>query len=221
MRIVRKFGLGLLVAAVPALVSAQQASSSRSNFENSWFWGAKGGIASFDPDGAGRVTATSIGGEWLITRSRAGLYISIDQSFFDEVSGVFDPTVSGSIRAVDISDMRRYSAGLLAFPLDWGALRPYAGIGLSVNVIQNATPQGAYVSDSALMFVAEQVNEQSSRVSAVFTAGLQINAGFLALFGQASAMPTRRNFLINGDDRTYLLEGGVRFNLSRAIDPLR
>jgi hypothetical protein len=221
MRIVRKFGYSLLLAAVPAVASAQQAATTSSSFENAWYWGAKGGIASFDPDGSGRVTATSVGGEWLITRSRAGLYLSLDHSFFDEVSSIYDPTVSGSLRSVDISDMRRYAFGLLAFPLDWGALRPYAGIGLSINVIQDATPRGSFVSDTALMDVAVQLNEQSSRISPVFTAGLQINAGRVALFGQASAMPTRRNFLIYGAERTYLLEGGLRFNLAKAIEPLR
>jgi hypothetical protein len=221
MRIVRKFGYGLLMAAVPALAGAQQAATSRSSFQDSWYWGAKGGIASFDPDGAGRVSASSVGAEWLITRSRGALYLAVDQSFFDKTAGVFDPTVTGSVRPVAISDMRRYSAGLLAFPVDFGGLRPYAGVGLAINVIQNADPSGNFVDEDSQNEVFERVAEQTSRVSAVFTGGLHINLGRAALFGQASAMPTRRNFLIAGSTHTFVLEAGLRYNLASAIEPLK
>lgn len=221
MRIVRKFGYGLLMAAVPALAGAQQGATPRSSFQDSWFWGAKGGVASFDPDGAGRVSASSVGGEWLITRSRGALYLSVDQSFFDKVAGIYDPTVAGSVRPVDISDMRRYAAGLLAFPVDLGGIRPYAGLGLSVNVIQKADPNGTFVDVDSQEDVFSRVHEQTSKVSAVFTGGLQINLGRAALFGQASAMPTRNNFLISGASYTYVFEGGLRINIASAIEPLR
>ncbi|MBC7897794.1 MAG: hypothetical protein H7066_20410 [Cytophagaceae bacterium] len=220
MRIVRKLGYTLLVAIVPTVASAQ-AAQPRNSFDDSWYWGAKGGVASFDPNGSGRVTAPSMGAEWLITRSRAALYISIDQAMFDETAGVYDPSVQGSVRPVSISDLRRYGAGLYAFPVAINNIRPYLGFGLSINVIQDADPKGTFVSSNSQDSVFNAVQEQTSKVSAVFTGGAQVNFGRIALFGQASAMPTRNNFLFAGASHTFVLEAGLRYNLARAIEQLK
>jgi hypothetical protein len=220
MRIHAKFGLVLAVAIVPSLVSAQQTMDTRTGFDNSWFWGAKGGVTSFNA-GAGRVSAPTIGGEWLITRSKGALYISGEQSFFDETGGVFDQSVSGSVRDVKISDMRRYAIGLLAFPVTWGELRPYAGLGVAINVIQSADPTGTYLNAQTQTLVFDRVAEQTSKVSAVLTAGAQLQFGRTALFGQVSSMPTRANFLLSGSNYTFVLEGGLRYNLATAIEALK
>lgn len=220
MRFARLFGFTLLLAA-PVAANAQQATSSRTQFENSWFWGAKAGMSSFDPSGGGRVSASSIGAEWMITRSRAALYLSVDQSFFDATAGVFDATSQGSVRPVDVSDWRRYGVGLFAFPVTWGSIRPYAGIGLTINVLQNADPRGTFASAASQTAVFDRVEEQTSKVSATFTTGAQLQIGRAALFGQASAMPTRNNFLISGSSHTFVIEGGLRFNLANAIEQMK
>src|SRR5687768_6727177 len=88
MRIVRTVVVAVVCTAVlPALSRAQSASS----FDNGWFWGAKGGITQFDAidtqtGGFKTVSATTVGGEWLITRTRGALLLSVEQAFFDEVS---------------------------------------------------------------------------------------------------------------------------------------
>lgn len=220
MRIARQLGLSLFALAIPAVASAQS-SSPRTSFENSWYWGAKGGVTSFDPSGGGRVNASSVGAEWLITRSRGALYLSVDQAFFEDVAGVYDPTVQGSVRPVDVSDWRRYGIGLYAYPLTWGNIKPYAGLGLTINVLQNADPQGTFTTPASQSQVFDDVAEQTSKVSATVTTGLQVQLGRAALFGQASAMPTRRNFLISGSSHTFVFEGGLRFNLASAIEVLK
>lgn len=221
MRIARSFAFALSVLAVPALAGAQQSANARTQFDNSWFWGVKGGMSSFDPNGLGRVSAASVGGEWMITRGRGALYVAVDQAFFDDVAGVYDPTFQGSVRPVNVSDWRRYSMGLFAFPLTWGSFKPYAGLGLTVNVIQNADPQGTFTSSASQDQVFGDVADLTSRVSATLTSGLQLNLGRVAVFGQAQAMPTRSNFLITGSSHTFVFEGGLRFNLASAIEPLR
>ncbi|HJU72654.1 MAG TPA: hypothetical protein VJ717_02835 [Gemmatimonadaceae bacterium] len=220
MRIVRTVVVaGLVIAAVPAVALAQSANS----FDNGWFWGAKGGITQFDAidtqsGGIKTVSATTVGGEWLITRSRGALMLSVEQSFFDEVSAVFDPTQPGASRAVDISDMRRYHMGLMAYPVSWGGARPYLGVGYAINVIQEASPRGTFTSEGSMDSVFTRVDQQSSRASFVITAGIQAQAGPIALFAQAAAMPTRDNFLINASSNTFLFEAGIRFRISDAIE---
>jgi hypothetical protein len=219
MRIARTLGFTLLLAA--PVVADAQAANPRTQFEDSWYWGAKAGMSSFDPNGGGRINANAFGGEFLITRTRGALMLSVDQSFFDDVAGVFDPSASGSVRPVDVSDWRRYSAALLAFPVRWGALRPYLGAGLSINVIQNADPKGTFINQASQSAVFDRVSEQTSKVSALLIGGAQVNAGRLGFFAQASAMPTRNNFLISGSSHTFVVEGGVRFNLASAIEKLQ
>src|SRR5687768_1679674 len=92
----------LAVAAFVALdVSAAAAQSTR-HFENSWFWGVKGGILSYQvqseispPDNNGGYTWALMGGaDWLITRKRAGLYLSFDHSFFNRDSVFLNDSVT-------------------------------------------------------------------------------------------------------------------------------
>jgi hypothetical protein len=218
MRFARTIVVAML-AAVPTIASAQRASS----FDNGWFWGAKGGITQFDAidnatGGFKTVNATTVGGEWLITRTRGALMMSVEQAFFDEVSAVFDPTFAGSARPVDISDLRRYHVGLMAYPITWAGTRPYLGVGFAVNVIQNAAPRGTFNTVGAMDSVFNRVDRQSTRASFVLTAGLQAHLGSRwAIFGQATTMPTRDNFLINGSSNTFMFEGGLRFRVSNAI----
>lgn len=217
MRMVRLLGFAVFSAAVPALLSAQS-SGPRTDFENSWYWGVRGGVTSFNTGGLSRVSAPTIGGEWLITRKHGALSLSVDQSMFEESTGIYDPSLAGSVRPVDIKDMRRYTATLLAFPIAFDQIRPYVGAGIALNVIQNASPIGNFVSTASQEDVLTRVNDQSSRAAAIFTGGLMFNLGRAAIYGQASAMSTRERFLINGSNYTFAFEGGVRYNLVNALE---
>jgi hypothetical protein len=224
MRLARTIVVAVLATvAVPGLALAQAAASTGSSFDNGWFWGAKGGITRFDAidtqtGGFRSVNAATVGGEWLITRTRGALVLSVEQAFFDEVSAVFDPTSPGAARPVDISDMRRYHVGLLAFPVNWAGARPYLGVGYAVNVIQDASPRGNFPTEAAMDSVFDRVDRQSTRAAFVVTAGIQAQMGRWGLFAQAATMPTRDNFLINGSSNTFMFEAGLRFRISDAID---
>ena len=204
---------------LPSLVHAQ---ASQRPFTDAWFWGVKGGAMMFTAgvDGDSKVTAPSVGGEWFITRTHVAFNLSVEQSFFDKQAGVFDATVAGSVRPVDISDWRRYAASVYFLPMSPGAFRPYAGLGMALNVIQNATPVGQFTSEDGMNNVFDQVNTFSSRASLVFTGGAQYQVGNAAVFGHVSGMPTRSNFLINGSAYTFMFEAGIRYNVGSAIERL-
>src|SRR5918912_3069939 len=124
MRTIRWMTSGLaLVALLPAIGAAQ----STRHFNDSWFWGAKFGLMNFATTPGGASTAPAIGAEWLITRTRGGLYVSAEQAFFDKTSSVQDN--AGNSYEVAIKDMRRFSVAALAFPGDFRAIHPYAGVG--------------------------------------------------------------------------------------------
>jgi len=215
MRTVRWLTSGLALAAlVPSLGAAQQSSSRL--FENSWFWGAKGGVMSFSTEADGNTAAPLVGVEWLITRTHGALYVSGEQSFFKATSSV---NVGGQDYRVAIRDMRRYTAAALAFPWTWGTVRPYGGVGFSLNNIQRTslidTPSDSLTAGAAF----GQVDRQKDRTSFITMAGIQGQYQRVSLFGQVTYMPAKSGFLLNGRS-TYILEAGIRYNFGSSRERL-
>lgn len=218
MRMVRTAAIAGLVL-LPSLAVAQ-GNASTSGMKDSWFWGINGGAMLFNAgyDQEVKVTAPTVGGEWMITRSQIALRLAVQQAFFDEQSGVFDATVSGAVRPVDVKDWRRYSAEVFFLPSGDRAFVPYLGVGLALSVLQNAAPQGSFVSEESLTEVYTLVDEYSSRASLLASLGGQFNFGRTAFFVQASAMPTRNAFLLPRSQYTLGLEAGIRYNVGSAIE---
>jgi hypothetical protein len=208
---------GLVI--VPSVAFAQT-NGTAATVRDSWYWGVNGGAMFFNAgyDQDLKVTAPSVGGEWFITRSRFALRISVAQAFFDEQAAVYDPTVTGAARPVDVKDWRRYAVEVYAMPGSDKFLTPYAGVGVALNVIQNASPVGSFVSEESLENVFLTVDEFSSRASLVFAAGAQASFGRSALFVQGNAMPTRNAFLLNRSQYTLSLEAGIRYSFGSAIE---
>jgi hypothetical protein len=220
MRTIRTLTAGLACAALlPAVSAAQSVPQKARSFTDSWYWGAKGGVSMFGA-AAEDISAPSVGAEWMITRTKIAMYASVEQSFFDTQGAVFDPSSPGSARIVDIKDSRRYNLQLFAFPKQYGAFRPYAGLGYALIMIRDAQPEGTFSTAGSQDTVFSRVDNASSRTSPVFTLGGQIDLQRFGLFVQASTMATRNRFLINGKANTYLIEGGLRYNLVDAIERL-
>jgi hypothetical protein len=219
MRMVRTVAILAGFTFLPSLAGAQ-ATGSSSGMQDSWFWGINGGAMLFNAgyDDEVSVTAPTIGAEWFITRSRIALRLAVQQAFFDDQAGIYDPTVSGAVRPVNVENWRRYSGEVFFLPSGDRSFTPYLGLGLALNVIQNAAPVGSFVSEESLEEVFSLVNEFSSRASLIFSAGGQLTLGRSALFLQASAMPTRQAFLLNRSQYTLGFEAGLRYNFGSAIE---
>ena len=219
MKSIRTLTLGLaLVASVPAAATAQ----SGRNFENSWFWGAKGGAMTFWTTRVKHQPAPLVGAEWLITRRRAALNVSLEQAFFDEKSTVFDPSAVDQQRTVQIKDLRRLSMTLLAFPgsiagHQFGSFRPYGGVGFSLLGIQKTTPEGVASGTPQADTLNARILDVKSAMAPHLMIGAQTGYRRVTLFGQASGMWAQKRFLFN-DRPTYVIEGGVRINLGSAIE---
>lgn len=214
MRSLRTLAAGLLCTALlPAVAAAQRGPA----YQNSWYWGAKGGVALMESLSE-NISAPTAGVDWLITRERVALNLSFEQAFFETTTGILDPSVNGSVRPVDVRDLRRYQVSLFAMPKAWGNLLPYFGAGVAINTLRESNPQGTFTSPGSQDTVYTFVNDQSSRASFVATLGAQYNLRLVSLFAQAAVMPTRSNFLINGAANTYLIEAGLRYNLAGAVE---
>ena len=213
MRTVRWLSSVLALVALTPVVSAAQ---SNRLFENAWFWGAKAGLMNFSTGNNNTTTAPLVGAEWLITRNKAGLYLSAEQAFFNTTGYVTDN--AGQQYSIALKDSRRYTAALLGFPINWGTLRPYAGLGFSLNLIQHATIDQSQITDpDQADVVANAVHEERDRVAFILMGGLQAQYHRFSVFGQATYMPARANFFFSGRS-TYILEGGIRYNVGSSID---
>lgn len=200
----------------PSVTSAQSAK----DFDDSWFWGVKAGVSTFSPTLGSTHSTASYGADWLITRTRAGLYVAYDEANVSTVSAVFDPTADNGFRAVSVDKMHRISFAALAFPWTYGRFRPYAGIGLTLNVIGSATPQlGASESDVGGDVVA-RIDDRRSQSALLGMGGVQAQFGRLAVFGQASVAPASANFLLNNSALGFF-EGGVRYNFGSSREGIR
>ncbi len=212
MRTVRWMSSVLALVVLTPVVSAAQSSRL---FENAWFWGAKAGLMNFST-GIETKTAPLVGAEWLITRNKAGLYLSAEQAFFTATGYVGDG--NGGAVNVNLKDSRRYTAALLAFPVNWGSLRPYGGVGLSLNLIQHATVASGQTIDADQQdVIASEIHDQRDRVAFDIMGGVQAQYRRFSVFGQATYMPARANFFFSGRS-TYILEAGIRYNVGSAIE---
>ena len=219
MKAIRTLTLALgLVAMLPLAASAQEGRL----FENSWFWGVKGGSMTFWTSRVQHQPAPIVGAEWLITRRRGALLVSGEQGFFEEQSSIYDPTSPTTQRTVDIKDLRRVSFTLLGFPESvaghrFVGIRPYAGLGFSFNWIQQAVGVGVPTGTPQAESIAARIEDVKSAASPHIMLGAQGQYRRVVLFGQGSMMWSQKRFLLNNNE-TYILEGGVRINLGSAIE---
>jgi hypothetical protein len=203
-----------LVATV--VVSASANAQGVRNFDNSWFWGFKSGINTFSVPGGGNTSTVDLGVDWLITRTKGGLYVSGNQSVFERDIQFADPTSNTGERTVRVNDMRRITLAGVAFPKHFGGITPYAGVGYSIVVLGDAR---VFV-DSANTFpnnaFLDEVERERSRGAVVGLGGVQIQLSRMAIFAQETLVPSNRSFLFSSV--LSFFEFGVRWNFGSSID---
>jgi len=198
------------------VVSASANAQEMKNFDNSWFWGFKSGINSFAVPGHGNTSTVDLGVDWVITRTRGGLYVSANQSVFERDLEFLDPNSNTGQRTVRVNDLRRITVAGLAFPKHFGGITPYAGLGFMIAVLGDAR---VFV-DSANTFPTnsflDEVERERSRSTAMLMAGLQIQTKRAAIFGQETVIPSNNSFLFRSVLNFF--EFGIRINFGSSID---
>jgi hypothetical protein len=204
------------VALVAAVVVSSSASAQMRNFDNSWFWGFKTGINTFTVPGHRNTSTVDLGIDWLITRTKGGLYVSGNQSVFERDLELADPTSSTGQRTVRVNDLRRITLAAVAFPKHFGGITPYAGLGFTLAVLGDAR---IFV-DSANTFPTnsflDEVDSERSRSAAMGLVGVQIQTKRAAIFAQETMLPSSSTFLFRS--ALSFFEFGVRYNFGSSID---
>jgi len=202
--------------AATVVVSGSARAQQNRNFDNSWFWGFKTGINTFAVPGKGNTSTVDLGIDWVITRTKGGLYVSGNQSIFQRDMQVIDPASNSGQRTIRVNDMRRITIAGLAFPKHFGGITPYAGIGYTITVLGDAR---VFV-DTANTFPSnaflDQVESMRSRSAVLGIGGVQIQASKMAIFAQETIVPSNPNFLFSSVLNFF--EFGIRLNFGSSID---
>ncbi len=203
-----------LVATI--VVSASADAQGVRNFDNSWFWGFKSGVASFSVPGHGNTSTVDLGIDWLITRTKGGLYVSGNQSIFERDLEFNDPTSNTGTRTIRVNDLRRITVAGVAFPKHFGGITPYGGIGYQITVLGDAR----IFADTANTFPTnafmDEVERERSRGAVVGMGGVQIQTRRAAIFAQETLVPSNNSFLFSSVLNFF--EFGVRWNFGSSID---
>lgn len=232
---------GLLLTAValaglfPNAAEAQQGR----RFENAWFWGLKGGGAIYQHATVGQNSsgetvafpaenrhAPTVGLEWLITRTRGGLYASYDQGFLTETTGyVLDQFDSQSpVAMVSLSNTRRVNLAGMIFPPVTRWVQPYVGLGIAfVQVAGTETLNPEVFADGTQAAEFEAgIAEHRSQLQPLGMLGVQARLRPFSVFLQGSATQLNQDrFLLRGGrSAVFTYELGIRYNIGSSIERL-
>jgi hypothetical protein len=207
--------VAMALAAV-TVVSASGNAQEMRNFDNSWFWGFKSGINTFSAPGHGNTSTVDLGIDWLITRTKGGLYVSANQSIFKRDVDIFDATSNTGQRTVQVSDMRRITVAGLAFPKHFGGITPYGGIGYTIAVLGDAKIRVDSTNTFPNNSFVDAVDQARSRSAVLGIVGIQIQGKRAAIFAQESMLPSNSTFMFNSV--LSFFEFGVRYNFGSSID---
>jgi hypothetical protein len=218
------------VGTFAAVLSQPSAAQEGRQFKDAWFWGAKGGLMNYSSASTLSATAPLVGGEWLIARTRGGLYISYDQAFLTTQGAFADRDASGAafMNPVDIKDVRRLTAAAMIFPMQQPNLHPYAGLGFTYYRVGHAVLSSSSPTTPTsprYPIAQDSILEKKTAISPVFMVGAQLRLRPVSVFAQGSASPTQKDFfLARGENSrifSYALEFGLRYNVGSSIDRAR
>lgn len=202
-----------LIALLATTVQAQDVRP----FQNSWFWGAKVGTMSIATSETSRTWAPSIGADWLITRNAGGLYVFADHTSFDVRTSVADPAATpDSRRDVALRNLRRFGFAAFVSPRAFGVVRPYAGLGMSLNLIGRANSLPDEDGNTAGSGIDTAIEDERSRAAVLGLAGLQAQFFRFSAFTQVNVTPASTRFLIN-DGPMIGVDLGLRYNFGTSI----
>ena len=171
MRTIRTLTAGLACAALLPAVPPRRRCRNRLVPSPTRGSGARRAASTMFGAAAEDISAPTVGGEWMITRTKIAMYVSVEQSFFDTQGGVFDPTSAGSTRIVDIKDSRRYNVAAVRVPEAVRGVPPVRRPRLRADHDSRRAAAGhVHERRRARTRVFTTVNDQSSRTTPVLHA---------------------------------------------------
>lgn len=217
----RLFRVLVVATSFAALLAQPSAAQEGRPFHDAWFWGVKGGIVSYSADGTDNNGAPMVGLDWLITRSRGGLYATIDESFMSTYGFYREPFVTGD-PYVTLQNERRISIVGMIFPMQTPTTHPYVGLGASLHQVVN-TGLTNTISLPALRDAArDSIQANKATIAPTVIAGVQQRLPQFSVFVQGSGTWLQRGYYLRHESPkrgiALSLEAGIRYNVGSSID---
>jgi hypothetical protein len=213
-----------LAGALLSLASAASMAQSARPFQDSWFWGIKGGGTFMSSRSNSSVTSGMAGLDWLITRKRGGVYLSLDQSFLSQYATLADSVNSTDTPSVvNIKDMRRVTVAIMGYPGDWTRFHPYVGLGMVYNQVGQVKHQGSFGSSDQYALYQQIVSAYKSVFTPAIMAGGQWQVRNAAIFTQVMAWQANQQFFLSSTSHgvNASVEIGLRYNFGSSIEKER
>lgn len=217
-----------------ALLAPPSAAQEGRPFHNAWFWGVRGGVLNYSSEadlagpangnGTDNAAAPLVGIDWMITRSKGGLYVGVDQSFFTSAAYYRRPAVVGD-PAANLRNLRRISAAAVLFPMQRPQTHPYIGFGFSLNQIADVSLERTLALPALQAAALDSLQAKKVTIAPMVIAGIQQRLPRFSVYAQGSGTWLQRGyFLHNVAPKHHLqwtLEGGIRYNVGSSIDRIR
>ena len=215
----------MLTCGLASLASTSSAAQEGRLFKDSWFWGLKAGALTYASSTTSNGGAPMVGGEWLITRTQGGLYVSLDQAFLSTTGGFVDhspDSAAAFVSPVNLTNMRRFTIAGTFFP---GATRdrhPYFGVGLAINQIASASLVYPSTTDAHTKTANDSIQSKKASFAPVLLGGVQFRKKSYSVFAQGTASLTSQRFFLSNPTSSrgfdLSIEAGVRYNAGSSID---
>jgi hypothetical protein len=213
-----------------ALLAQPSAAQDGRPFRDAWFWGVRGGVLNYssdaDPalgpyDGTDNAGAPMVGIDWMITRTRGGLYIGVDQAFFSSAAFYRRPVVAGDPWAV-LKNQRRISLAGMLYPMQSPEIHPYVGLGLTLNQVGDAYLSNNIAIPALQQAAKDSIQSKKVTIAPMVIAGVQKRLPAFSVFAQGTATWLQNGYLLkNPAPKHFLqfsLEAGLRYNVGSSID---
>jgi hypothetical protein len=165
-----------------------------------WSVGGQVGMMVYRTPSQTRGAVPIAGGHMLIKAKRGALFLAVEEAFDqNQQSAYIDYTAGGGPQPVTFSDLRRYTFGLMVFPVR-GHMQPFFGVGGGILHVVNPIPTAG--GSPAL------AQEIGTGGFATFIGGLQFRLAGLSAFGQYQLQTAPSyQYLHNFDGSAILAEG--------------
>lgn len=226
----RLFRVLVVATSFAALLAKPSAAQEGRPFHDAWFWGVRGGVLNYSSDadwtngpsdGTDNAGAPMVGIDWMITRTRGGLYVGIDESFFSSAAFYRRPYVTGDPAAV-MRNMRRVTLAGMLFPLQRPYTHPYVGFGLALHQLGDVGLNNTISIPALASAAQDSLMAKKVTIAPLAIVGVQQRLPGFSVFAQGSGTWLQNGFLLrNLAPKHYLqwtLEAGIRYNVGSSID---
>lgn len=188
-----------------------------------WYIGGQAGAFILRTPNQTRGAIPMAGGHMMIKSRRGAVYLAVEEAFGDDQqSSYVDYSAGGGTQPVTFTDVRRYSFGLMVFPV-YGHMQPYLGVGAGIMHVVSPEPLAGGSPSLA--------SEVGSGGFGALYAGLQFRVGGMSAFGQyqIQTVPAYQSVTSGGvlaaegrliSGAVHTLTGGLRVSLGRSREDL-